>query len=161
MKAFRFSLQALWVLRGQEEELARHRFAESFRAVQAAAARVEEARQQMWTAADRFRASTEQGTQAGTLQQDLSWFRQLQEVFRRRIQSWQTACQASEKAWQELLQVRRNRETLDRYRTRQRQAWLLALQRSEQKELDELAQQRHVRAEIGQRFRPDSPRGPV
>lgn len=142
MKRFRFSLHALWVLRGQQEELARRRFAESLRAVDQAAAAVRHARAVLARAAEAFQARALAGACAAELQQERTWLQQLEEVLRRRIQVWQAACSASEAAREQWLQARRQREMLDRYHQRQRHAWQQAWLRGEQKELDELARRR-------------------
>lgn len=148
MKRFRFHLHALWVLRGQQEELARHRYAESIRAVETAAARVREARAHLEMAARDWEARLVQGAPAATVLQDRQWCQQLQDILQMRTRHWEEAGRISQQAWQDFFVARRHREMLERYRQRQRQMWLLTMQRTEQKELDDLAQQRHRRAGV-------------
>ncbi|MGA4578866.1 flagellar export protein FliJ [Limisphaera sp. VF-2] len=144
MKHFRFSLHALWVLRGQQEELARRRLADSLRAVETAAARVRETEAMLARAADAFLQDLAAAAPAGGLQPHRLWMQQLQALLRQRLASWQAAREAAAERWQELLRARRDREILDRYRERQWQSWQLACQRLEQKQLDELAQRRRA-----------------
>lgn len=142
MKRFRFSLHALWVLRGQQEELARRRLAESLRAVETAADRVRETEAMLSHAAETFLKELAAAAPAASLQPHRLWMQQLQALLRQRLAGWQAARETAAQRSHELLQARRNREILDRYRERQWQGWQLACQRMEQKQLDELAQRR-------------------
>jgi len=154
MRRFRFSLHALWVLRGQQEELARRRYAESLRAVEAAAAQVRHAEVALREAADTFAQYVSRPVSAAELEQYRLWLHQLQALLRQRQASWRAACETSARAGQELLKARRHREILDRYRQRQWQSWQLVCQRLEQKELDELSRRQRPWME------PQAPLGP-
>lgn len=142
MKRFRFNLHALWVLRGQQEELARRRFAGALRAVEAAMAAVRQARARLTEATEAFQARVADGLSAAAWQQERAWLQQLEEILHHRVQVWQAACRACDAARDQWMRARQQRETLDRYRARQWQAWQLAWLRWEQKELDELARRR-------------------
>jgi flagellar export protein FliJ len=141
MRPFRFSLQPILALKEQAEQTARERYAETLRACEDAAARVQQASAELtecWTGlCDKLAA----GVNSSELLRSRAWCNVLELRVKERAAALETARHAVDAVWQELMVASREREGLDRLQDRRRAAYKRQAQAAEQKALDELALQ--------------------
>ena len=138
MKAFRFPLQSLRVLRDQKERTAQKRYADALRACEEAAERVKAAGGELsanWSALGRQLAA---GVTAMELLRLRAWCNVLELRLKEDTGLLEKARLAVDAVWQEMLSATRDRESLDRYYKKTRRLHDRKVQVLEQKDLDEL-----------------------
>ncbi len=142
MKRFRFSLQPLLTLRRRREQAALEQYGRAVTARQEAVETLRVARAE-WETICRVRTNLlASGAAAGDLAQAQAYCRAMEEAVAACELEVLRAQRVVEQTWQKLLEARRAREVVDKYRQRQRESYDRALQRDEQKTLDDLAQHR-------------------
>src|ERR1051325_7244563 len=141
MKAFRFTLQALRVLREQKEQLAQKRYAAALLACEAAAARVQAASEELTGCWHALSQKLSAGVAATELLRSHAWCNVLELRLKERAAALEQARLAVDTVWHEMILATRERETLDRFYDKKRLAYDRESQRVEQKNLDELAVQ--------------------
>jgi flagellar FliJ protein len=139
MKKFRFTLQAVQVVRQQQERQALEAYGRCLRARQQAEAALSEARQHLEDAWRRQRELEASGAPALWLMHSQNWCAVLEERCHQAQSALQQAREQAAAAWSRLAVARRQREAVDKLRQRQWRQYELALAREEQKQLDELA----------------------
>jgi flagellar export protein FliJ len=139
MKPFRFPLQVLQALREHKEQVALTCYAAALRAAEEAARRLEANQlelQACWAVSQKLLAAGSPASELGRVQ---SYHQFLQE---RRLELERARREAGQKVartWQELRSAMRDRQALEKYHDKQRQAYDLLAQREAQKQLDEMA----------------------
>ena len=139
MKPFQFSLQSLQVLRQQKERAAQQKYADSLRACENAAARVQAASAELTVCWTTLRDKMASGVQGTDFLRARAWCNVLELKLKERTTALEQARLAVDAVWQEMLDAVRQRETLDRYRDKRKRAHDAAMRREDQKILDELA----------------------
>jgi len=139
MKAFRFPLQSLRVLREQKERTAQKRYAEALSACEAAAAQVKTAGSELSTSWASLGKELAAGVTAMELLRTRAWCNVLELRLKERTTMLEKARLAVDAVWNEMLGATRDREALDRYYKKTRRAHDRKVQVLEQKDLDELA----------------------
>lgn len=141
MKAFRFPLQPLRIIREQKEREAQQRYAATLRACEEAAARVEAASVELTACWKTLRDHLTSGVAATELLRARAWCNVLELRMKERTTALETARHAVDAMWKEMMGASRDREALDRFHEKRRRAYDRDVQREHQKELDELAVQ--------------------
>jgi flagellar export protein FliJ len=139
MKAFRFPLQSLRVLREQKEQAAQKHYAEALRAAEDAAARLKTAADELnvsWATLGKDLAT---GVTAMELLRTRAWCNALELRVKERTGILEKARLGVDAVWQQMLAATRDRESLDRYYKKNRRAHDRKVQVDEQKQMDELA----------------------
>jgi len=139
MKAFRFPLQSLRVLREQKEQAAQKHYAEALRAAEDAAARLKLAGDELSASWATLGKELAAGVTAMELLRTRAWCNALELRLKERTSLMEKARLAVDAVWQEMLAATRDRESLDRYYKKNRRAHDRKVQAEEQKRLDELA----------------------
>ena len=139
MKAFRFPLEPLRVLRKQKERLAQQRYAQSLLACHAAAAQLEKASQDLQTARDFLVRELNAGLSAAKIMNLRTWcLAQEIKQYERRA-AFAESRRIADLAFQEMSAATRDREGLDRFYNKARRLHTEEVLREEQKNFDELA----------------------
>jgi flagellar export protein FliJ len=142
MKRFRFPLQSVRVLREQRERDAQQCFAEAMRACEEATFQLQVASEEL---AEGWSALCEElsgGVTATKLLRTRAWCNVLEFRQKERNAALRAARRAMDAAWRDMMIATRDREALDRYHDKRRDAYNRELQREEQKQLDELGLRR-------------------
>ncbi|WCJ58226.1 flagellar export protein FliJ [Fontisphaera persica] len=139
MKKFRFTLQAVHVVRQQQERQALEAYGRCLRARQQAEAALQQARQNLEEGWRRQRELEASGAPALWLVHGQHWCALLEERCGQAETALQQAREQTSAAWARLAVARRQREAVEKLRQRQWRQYELALAREEQKQLDELA----------------------
>jgi flagellar export protein FliJ len=139
MKRFQFSLAALSVLREQHEQAAQKKYAESLRICEETAARVELASHELMTCWRDLTGKLAAGVSAMEFLRARAWCNVLELRLKERTAALEQARLKVDAVWQEMLVATRDRESLDRFRDKKRRAYSAEAQRTEQKDMDELA----------------------
>ena len=142
MKSFRFSLQAVLTLRQRQERFALEAYAAALLARHQAVARVKAVEQELAAAWSDLRRRQETGCPAAEMAQAMAF----SQVLSRRRDEAVTALMAAERgvnlSLQNLLEARRQRETVDACHDKQRLAHQRNQTRQENRLLDDLAGRR-------------------
>ena len=141
MKAFRFPLQPLRIIREQKEREAQQRYAATLRACEEAAAKVEAASVELTACWKTLSDHLASGVAATELLRARAWCNVLELRMKERTGALETARHAVDAMWQEMMVATRDRKSLDRFHDKRRRAYDRDTQREQQKELDELAVQ--------------------
>lgn len=142
MKAFRFSLEPIRVLREQKERVAQQRFGEAMRACEAAAHQLQLASDELAAAWSSLCEDLARGVTVTLLLRTRAWCSVLERRQKDRALALENARRAMDAAWQEMMLATRDRKAIDRYHDKCRRAYDRAAQREEQKGLDELGVRR-------------------
>ena len=142
MKPFKFPLESLRTLRKQKEQAAQQQYANALAAFNAAEAQVQEAEGKLTESWQLLMREMGAGTSAAKIMGLRAWC-VVKEARRNECQSaMDEARRTAESALNEMLLAAREREALDRFCDKAFRAHALAMQREEQKNLDEIAVQR-------------------
>ena len=141
MKPFRFPLQPILSLKEQAEQTSREHYAATLRACEQAAARVQQASQELTECWAGLCQKLAGGLPSGELLRARAWCNVLELRVKERAAALEQARHAVDAVWQELMRATREREGLDRLQERRRAAYNRAVQSAGQKELDELGLQ--------------------
>ena len=144
MKKFRFTLQAVYVVRQQQERQALEVYGRCLRARLQAEAALAQARQNLEEGWRRQRELEAAGAPALWLMHGQHWCATLDERCRQAEILLQQAREQTAAAWSRLAVARRQREAVEKLRQRQWRQHELALAHQEQKQLDELATMRFL-----------------
>lgn len=139
MKAFHFPLEPLRVLRKQKERLAQQRYARCLIASNNAAAQLEKAVRELEAGRDLFRQELAGGLAAARIQHLRLWCMALEIHQHERRAAYNETKRIADLAFQEMTTAMRDREGLDRFHDKARQAHTQEAFREEQKNLDEIA----------------------
>jgi flagellar export protein FliJ len=141
MKPFHFSLEPLRSLRKHKEEVVRERYAQTVRACEEAAARVQAASVELTACWKTLCEKLAAGVTGDDLLRARAWCNVLELRVKERASTLEQARLAVDAVWKELVVATRDRETLDKLHDKRRNAYDRELQREEQKYLDELSVQ--------------------
>lgn len=142
MRPFRFTLEALLTVRRRAEQVAMERYVAALEVRQKARVALAQADTacrnagQAWN--ERFRTASMAGDLAGS-QAHLAHLGRQREGAAGQLQQAETRLAPE---WRDMLAARQARETVEKFRARQREHYDRAFARSEARELDELAQRR-------------------
>ncbi|MCX8154887.1 MAG: flagellar export protein FliJ [Verrucomicrobiae bacterium] len=139
MKKFRFTLQAVYVVRQQQERQALEAYGRCLQARQQAEQALAQARHNLEEAWRRRRELEAAGAPALWLMHGQHWCAMLEERCHHAEAALHHAREQTAAAWSRLAVARRQREAVEKLRHRQWHQHELALAREEQKQLDELA----------------------
>ncbi len=139
MRAFRFPLEPLRVLRRQKERLAQQRYAQSLLACNAAAAQLETASRDLQSARDFLVRELNAGMPAAKIMNLRTWCLALEIKHYERKAAFAESRRISDLAFQEMSAATRDREGLDRFYDKTRRLHAQEALREEQKNFDELA----------------------
>lgn len=141
MKTFRFPLESLRTLRKQKERAAQQRYARSLYACNAAAALLEKAARALDAGREMLTRELNNGVSAARLMNLRTWCMALEIHHRERRAAFNESRRLADLAFQEMAVAMRDREGLDRFHDRARQAYAREVLLEEQKHFDELAVQ--------------------
>jgi flagellar export protein FliJ len=139
MKPFKFTLQAVRILREREEQAALEEYANAVRARQLAFQQVENARfelQEKWT---ELNLKLQNGVTAGELSQLHIFCKALQNKLADAEECLRKAKAHAHLCWKKLMTARQKRETVDKYFKKQLLKYQKECFRDEQKLIDELS----------------------
>jgi flagellar export protein FliJ len=138
MKAFRFSLQPLRLLREQKERVAQKRYVEALRAGDEAAARLAAGSRELAAAWTTLCEEVAEGATVAKLRQTRAWCGGMEQRCEELAADLKLAQRAAHEAWREMVLATRDRKTLDQLRDKCRRNYDGAAHRDEQKQLDEM-----------------------
>ncbi len=141
MRIFRFPLESLRVLRKQKERAAQQRYARSLFACKAAAAQLEKAVKALDAGRDLLMRELNNGVSAAKILSLRTWCLALEIHQHERKAAFNESRRVADLAFQEMAAAMRDREGLDRFYDKARQAHAREVLREEQKNFDELAVQ--------------------
>jgi flagellar export protein FliJ len=141
MKAFRFPLEPLRVLRKQKERAAQQRYARSLLACKTAATQLEKAVNELNAGRDLLMKELNSGVAASKIVNLRTWCMALEIHQYERRAAWNESRRIADLALQEMTAARRDREGLDRFHDKARRLHLQDVSRDEQKNFDEIAVQ--------------------
>jgi flagellar export protein FliJ len=141
MRAFRFPLESLRVLRKQKERAAQQRYARSLFACHAAAAQLEKAAKALEAGRDLLARELGSGVSAAKIMNLRTWCIALEIHQHERKAAFNESRRIADIAFQEMSAARRDREGLDRFYDKARQSHARDILQEEQKMFDELAVQ--------------------
>lgn len=140
MKRFRFSLQALFTVLQRREQAALEVYANALTLRQQASEKLSDAQRQCQEAWDFNRQRVVSGAPAAHVMQAGQYCVLAKELQERRAEALRCAQQVVDSALEKLLEARRSREAVDKFRERQQERYNRETQREEQKVIDDLAQ---------------------
>lgn len=138
MKAFKFTLEAVRTLRTRQEKNALEQYGKAVQAREQATDLLWKVRGELEQIFVERRAQMD-GTVAANLAKLEQWSGEVASREKACLQTVQLAAQRVETTWQVLLVARQEREIVEKYLGQQRDRYDRALDREEQKSLDELA----------------------
>lgn len=141
MKAFRFPLEPLRVLRKQKERAAQQRYARSLFACNAAAVQLEKAAGELNVGHDLLAKELNNGVPAAKIMNLRTWCMVLEINQHERKAAFTETRRIADLAFQEMSAAMRDREGLDRFYDKARRAHAQEFLCEEQKNFDELAVQ--------------------
>src|SRR6185437_6974293 len=115
------------------------KYADALRVCEEAAQRVQKASNELTTSWHELTSKLSAGVSAVEFLRSRAWCNVLELRLKERTVALEQARLNVDAVWQEMLIATRDRETLDRFHKKKRQAYDREVQRVEQKELDELA----------------------
>jgi len=148
MRPFRFSLQPIRVLREQKEQKAQKAFGDAMRLYDDAAFQLKTASDELLAGWNALCHEMSSGTNASQLTKTRAWCNVLELRQKERAEAVQHAKRAMESAMQQMLLASRDREAIDKYHDKRREAYQRDVQRHEQKELDEVGLRRASAAHV-------------
>lgn len=140
MRKFRFSLQAVFTVLQQREQVALEAYAGALAVRQRAVEKLSDAQRQCLEAWDFNRQRVVSGAPAALVMQAGQFCVLAKELQERRAEAVRCAQQAVDGTLGTLLEARRSREAVDKFRARQQERYNREIQRQEQKTIDDLAQ---------------------
>ncbi len=138
MKPFKFTLEAVRTLRTRQEKNALEQYGKAVQTREQAIAFLWQAREEMEKIFQE-RLSLADGAPAAALAHLETWTGQVAAREKECLQNVQLASLRVETTWQDLMTARQEREVVEKFLDRQRERYDRALDREEQKTLDELA----------------------
>jgi flagellar export protein FliJ len=142
MKAFRFTLEAVRIVRQRHEQETMEHYAQALLVRQQATARLEEIQQELSAAWQDLRTRLAGGCSAGEAHQAQTY----RQTLEKRREDCVTALGAAERrvnaALQAMLAARRQREVVDKFLEKQKARFGREMSRLEQKAMDDLAGRR-------------------
>jgi flagellar export protein FliJ len=138
MKAFRFPLQPIRVLRQQKERVAQKRYVQALRASDEAAIMLDAGTQQLAAAWSMLCEEVAEGTTVAKLHHTRAWCGEMEKRCDKLIAGFKVAEKLAQDAWREMAQATRDREAIDHLHEKSRRGFERDVQREEQKQLDEI-----------------------
>lgn len=139
MKRFRFSLQAVRVLREREERSAREYFAHAVQARQNASLAVENSRSELDAGRRELLALQTKGASIGAIRWSLAHCGEREQQLLQNRNTLASAERQATDAWNKLLDARRQLDVVEKFYDRRREDYDRELRREEQKQLDEMS----------------------
>ena len=139
MKRFRFSLQAVRVLREREERSAREYFAHAVRARQNASTALETCESELDAGRRELLALQTNGASIAAIRQALAHCGEREQQVAQRRKTLGLAEKQATEAWNKLLEARQQLDVVDKFHARRREDYDRELRREEQKQLDEMS----------------------
>lgn len=139
MKRFRFSLQAVRVLREREERSAREYFAHTVRARQNASTALETSERELDAGRRELLALQTNGANIAAIRAALAHCGEREQQLLQRRNTLALAEKQAADAWDKLLDARRQLDVVDKFHDRRREEHDRELRREEQKQLDEMS----------------------
>lgn len=139
MRTFRFPLESLRVLRKQKERAAQQRYARSLSACNTAAAHLEKAIGELNAGRNLLTQELMNGAPAAKIVNLRTWCMALEIHQHERRAAFNETRRIADLAFQEMAAARRDREGLDRFYDKAREAHAQEVFRDEQKNFDEWA----------------------
>jgi len=141
MKTFHFSLESLRVLRQQKEQMAQQRYARALTACEQAELQLKHSSAELTAGWNLLNRGLEHGITADRLAQLETWCKVLKIRRNECMAALDEARNAAGRAFRDMTLAARDREALDRFYDKSRQAYVHQAEYEEQKNLDELAVQ--------------------
>ena len=141
MKTFHFSLESLRVLRQQKEQMAQQRYARALTACEQAELQFKHSSAELTAGWNLLNRGLEHGITADRLAQLETWCKVLKIRRNEGMAALDEARNAAGRAFRDMTLAARDREALDRFYDKSRQAYVHQAEYEEQKNLDELAVQ--------------------
>jgi len=138
MKPFRFPLKSLRVLREQKERTMQKRYVAALQASDEAAAKLDAGTHELAAAWAALCEEVAEGVVVGQLHQTRAWCGELERRCEQLQAALKSAQRATQDAWRDMTLATRDREAVDKLRTKCRRAHDRGVQRDEQKQLDEM-----------------------
>jgi flagellar export protein FliJ len=139
MKKFQFSLEPLRTLRKQKERAAQQRYARALSLSDHAAAQLQKATDELAGAYENIVHELARGLSAAQIMGLRNWCTVLEIRRNESRAALEETRRATEKAFKEMVVAARERESLERFYEKSREAYDREAQREEQKHLDEMA----------------------
>jgi flagellar export protein FliJ len=139
MKKFQFSLEPLRVLRKQKERTAQQRYARALALSDQAATQLQKATDELAGAYENIVHELAHGLSAAQIMGLRNWCTVLEIRRNESRAALEETRRATEKAFKEMVAAARERESLDRFYEKSREAYDREALREEQKNLDEMA----------------------
>ena len=139
MKPFRFSLEALGVVREQKEKAAQHRFVAALHEAAQAAELLRQGDLRLHSCWRELRQCLHRGIAATELLRLRQYAASLEEDHRELENKCRAARAAADRAGSEMRLAMRDREIIDQLRARKRRVYQAGILREQQKVLDELS----------------------
>jgi flagellar export protein FliJ len=149
MKPFRFSLEAVRIVRQRLEQTTLEQYAQALQSQQRARTQLQMAEQELEAGWSQSRNQLEAGAPAAQLAQTQAYCRFLELRVRECQKVLETAQNSVHLHWQKLIVARQQREVVDRYYQKQRLRYQREFQRQEQKVLDDMANRCGNSATVG------------
>jgi flagellar export protein FliJ len=138
MKAFRFSLQSVRVIRERKEQLAQKVYADALREHDAAADQLQRASDELARSWDALCRELSSGVNISEIRRARAWCNALETRQKERAADMQQAKYTLAAATRELMNAARDRQAMDNLHAKRRKAYDRDAQREEQKQLDEI-----------------------
>lgn len=151
MKAFKFTLEAVRTLRTRQEKIALEQYGKAVQHREQAVAFLWKVREELGQVFQE-RMNLADGAPASDLAQLERWTGEVAAREKQCLQNVQLATMHVEDAWQNLLKARQELEIVEKFFARQRERHDRALDREEQKSLDEQAGRRPAAATMTPAF---------
>ena len=148
MKAFRFTLDSVKVLRERQERDSLEVYALKLKRRQEAAEQVEKIHQELASTWMKMRSELMEGASCGEINRLRDFCRVLEERRKEAAAGLQLAEQEVNRTFQVFLKARAEREVVDKFFDSQKAAWDRTLSKEEQKLLDEMATRRSPAGEL-------------
>ncbi len=142
MKAFRFSLQPIRVIREQKEQKAQKAFGDALRLCDEAAFQLKLVSDELIAAWGALCREISTGVNASQLTRTRAWCSVLELRQKDQAEALQRAQRSMDAAMNQMRLATRDREAIDNYHDKRRGVYDLETQREEQKTLDELGLRR-------------------
>lgn len=138
MKPFKFSLQALYIVRERNEQEKLEKYSRAVNAYQKSLQMLKQAERELDECWERIRKFQKNGGNINDLEMYERWKEKAAEMCKIRFDELMLAQQNMERALQEWLEAKRDKEVIEKFRARQKAKYDLECRREEQKLLDEM-----------------------
>lgn len=152
MKPFRFSLQALYIVRERNEREKLEKYSQSVREYQKSLQRLKAAEKELDECWERIRDFQKKGGHADDLAMYERWRIKAEELCQLRFDELMLAQKNMERALDEWLNAKKEKEVVEKFQARQKSKYNLECRREEQKLLDEMKSRMGAMSELTETF---------